>query len=154
MRSSTWSGASPRSAGIVLAAAVIGYAWWATGVPPFTVRAYVAVGAPTILLLVIGVLDSVIGAGGMAPSAPQQEPLHLRRSLPWVFLLLLAVGLEGAGLALGGHSGAVPTLSTVIDHALAGHAVRFMLFCGWLGAGWAPFLRAIRTAPPDQGRVA
>ena len=58
----------------------------------------------------------------------------------WIFIfpILLAVGLEAVGLALGGRSAGVPTLSTVIDHALGRHGVRFVLFLGWLAVGWAP----------------
>jgi hypothetical protein len=65
----------------------------------------------------------------------------LRSTFPWVVLLLLAVGLEVAGLALGGRSTEVPTLSTVIDHALGWHGVRLALFLGWLAVGWAPVAR-------------
>ncbi|MCQ4118126.1 hypothetical protein [Rhodococcus tibetensis] len=63
--------------------------------------------------------------------------------LPWLILLVLAVGLEGVGLALGGRSTSVPTLSTVIDYALAWHPVRFVLFCGWLAVGGAPVVRMV-----------
>jgi hypothetical protein len=42
----------------------------------------------------------------------------------------------------------------VVDYALAGHFVRFLLFCGWLAVGWAPFLRAARLARSQRGRGA
>jgi hypothetical protein len=57
----------------------------------------------------------------------------------------VAFALEVAGLALGGRSSAVPTLSTVVDHALAWHAVRFVLFLAWLALGWAPVVRQARV---------
>jgi hypothetical protein len=52
--------------------------------------------------------------------------------------------LEGLGLALGGRSKTVPTLSTVIDHALAWHALRLILFCGWLLIGSMPVIQIAR----------
>jgi hypothetical protein len=54
----------------------------------------------------------------------------VRWALPWLLVALAAAGLEGLGLALGGRSKTVPTLSTMIDHALAWHALRLILFCG------------------------
>ena len=44
-------------------------------------------------------------------------------------------GLEAVGLALGGRSADVPTLSTVVDHALGWHLTRLLLFVGWLLIG-------------------
>jgi hypothetical protein len=114
------------------------------GASPFTVRAYVAVGAPVILLVAAESVRPTIGGASVPHGFSQHQPLRLGRAFPWLVLILSAATLEAVGLALGGRSGDVPTLSTVIDHALARHLVRFVLFCGWLGAGWAPFLRALR----------
>jgi hypothetical protein len=47
------------------------------------------------------------------------------------------VGLEIVALARGGRSATVPTLSTVVDHALAWHLARLLLFAGWLLIGWS-----------------
>lgn len=125
-----------------IAVAVALYAWWATGVPPFTVRAYIAVGVPALLLVVVA-LATPASVGGKAISVRSLpgEDHEAQRTFPWVVLLVLAVSLEGLGLALGGRSRAVPTLSTVIDHALSHHVVRFVLFLAWLVAGWAPLWR-------------
>ena len=137
-----------RAAGVAGAAGSAAYAWWATGLQPFTTSAYVAVGLPVALLTVVaGVglpgsrVEAGAGAGagaGAAVDARGVGALQLRSTFPWVLLILLAVGLEAVGLALGGRSAGVPTLSTVIDHALGRHGVRFVLFLGWLAVGWAP----------------
>ena len=55
---------------------------------------------------------------------------------------MLGIGLEGVGLTLRVGSAEVPTLSTVVDHALVRHGHRFVLCCGWLAVGWVPALRA------------
>jgi hypothetical protein len=132
-----------RAAGVVGAAGVVAYAWWATGLQPFTTSAYVAVGLPVAGLAVVAVVGRPGSrfAGGAAVDARGVGRLQLRSTFPWVVLLLLAVGLEVAGLALGGRSAEVPTLSTVIDHALGWHGVRLALFLGWLAVGWAPVAR-------------
>ena len=136
--------------GIGLAAAF--YAWWATGVPPFTLRAYIAVGLPALILLVAAIIGPVPGrVEAISATLPGGEDTP-QRVFPWVILLVLAVSLEGLGLALGGRSQAIPTFSTVIDHALSQHVVRFILFCAWLAAGWAPLL-VIHTSPTDEKGV-
>lgn len=121
-----------------VAAAVFG--WWVTGLRPFTITAYLAVGLSVAPLLVLAV---VVRSPALDPSIEKPGPagFTLRSVFPWVILGALAVGLEGLGLGLGGRSAAVPTLSTVVDHALAWHGLRFALFCGWLAVGWVPALR-------------
>ncbi len=124
---------------------VAGYAYWATGVRPFTVSAYVAVGIP---VTVVGCV-AAFGWPARGPRPQGAEMAGLRWVLPWLLIALLAAGLEGLGLALGGRSTTVPTMSTVIDHGLAWHALRLALFCGWLLIGSAPLIRTIR----DHGSV-
>jgi hypothetical protein len=113
------------------------YAWWATGQPPFAARAYLAIAVPAAALAV-----AVVARGRRAADP---APISRRGALPWLLVLVAAAGLDGVGLALGGRSPDVPTLSTVVDHALRWHGVRFALFCGWLALGWWPVLRD-RTA--------
>ena len=110
------------------------YAWWATGTQPFTLIAYVAVGIPVILA-------GAVALGRPASRVTSPPPTldgGLWRAAPWIVILALAVGLECTALALGGRSPDVPTLSTVVDHALGRHALRFLLFWGWLAVGFAP----------------
>jgi hypothetical protein len=121
---------------------IAAYAWWATGLRSFTAGAYVAVGLPVAaLVLVVLVVRPDGSARTESRAGVEGSEIRLRTTFPWLLLLALAVGLEAGGLALGGRSTVVPTLSTVADHALAWHAVRFVLFCGWLAVGWAPVLR-------------
>ncbi len=157
VRAPSWRSPALRWSTVAAAAAL--YSWWATGVAPFTVRAYVAVGIPSVLLLAVGMMDFFCGPRegqdpGRRPGAePASTPdrLQLRRTFPWLLLVLAAVGLEAAGLALGGRSSTVPTLSTVVDHALAWHVVRFVLFCSWVAVGWSPLVRAAARAFPAPG---
>ncbi len=143
----------------VVVAIALAYAWWATGVPPFTTRAYLAVGIPAAALLALAAFAPSPGrapapSASPPPTAPgpsHEERPQRHRSLPWLILLLIAVGLEAAGLALGGRSGVVPTLSTVVDHALGWHTVRFVLFCGWLAAGVIPWRTALWSRPAGAG---
>lgn len=140
-----------RPAAVVGVAAVAAYGWWATGVPPFTARTYLAVGVPVALLAIVNLSVSPNRSAEIAPpGTPPPGGMQLRSTYPWLLLLVLAVGLEGAGLALGGRSAEVPTLSTVVDHTLGSHLVRFVLFCAWLGLGWAPVVRAL---PSGRGRT-
>jgi hypothetical protein len=142
-----------RTAGVAAAAGSAAYAWWATGLQPFTTSAYVAVGLPVALLTVlagVGLAGSRVETGAAA-DARGVGRLQLRTTFPWVLLLLLAVGLEAVGLLLGGRSADVPTLSTVVDHALGLHGVRFALFLGWLAVGWAPVARVVIDRPGRAG---
>ncbi len=134
------------AAGVVITAL---YAYWATGLEPFTGLAYIAVGVPVVLLAGVAVIDP------REDGTPRVGGMTLRSVLPWLVLLFVAAGLEGLGLALGGRSTTVPTLSTVIDHALAWHPVRFVLFCGWLAVGAGPVVRmyhrCVRPRSPAGG---
>ena len=134
-------------------AGVAVYAWWATGVPPFTLRAYIAVGVPALVLLLVATIGPATGRVTVTPATVSSWAHRPRRVFPWLILFMLAVALESVGLALGGRSQAVPTVSTVIDHALSQHVVRFILFCVWLAAGWTPLLRTMRMAPSERDGV-
>jgi hypothetical protein len=112
--------------------AASGYAWWVSGLRPFTMTCYVLVCLPTVLVACVVIARP---RGGAPPIKPRQ-------ALPWLLLLAIAVVLEGAGLALGGRSASVPTLSTVIDHALAWHALRMLLYLAWLAIA-VPLLRDV-----------
>jgi hypothetical protein len=135
-------------AAVVTAVVAAAYAWWATGVPPFGVRAYVAVGIPVLLVALALALPPIrdptrsrIAAAPVDTPAPIGNRSFWPSAYPWLILLALAAILEGIALALGGRSSAVPTLSTVVDHALGRHPVRFVLFCVWLGIGVIPSIR-------------
>lgn len=122
---------------------VAAYAYWATGLRPFTVPAYVAVGIPVAAVTAVVVAMDTPDRTGDRRLHPARD-VTLRRVMPWLLGALLALALEGVALALGGRSAAVPTLSTVVDHALAWHAVRLALFCAWLLIGSIPLISTLR----------
>ena len=55
-----------------------------------------------------------------------------------------AVALECVGLALGGHSARVPTLSDAVDRLLDWHVGRCALFCLWIAVAARPLQRRRR----------
>jgi hypothetical protein len=123
---------------VAIIAAAIAYSWWASGLHPFTATCYVAVGLPTAVVIWLVI----------ARPTDRTQPVTLRRALPWLVLVATGVVLEIAGLALGGRSANVPTLSTVIDHALPSHGVRFVLYLAWL----ATAASMVRTGPTASCR--
>jgi hypothetical protein len=103
------------------------YAWWATGEAPFHLAAYLAVALPVVIGLAGSLRGRVLEGAAPAP--------RVRDVAGWVVLALGALVLEAVGLALGGRSPRVPTLSTTVDHLLVTHVVRAALFVLWVGAG-------------------
>jgi hypothetical protein len=122
-----------------LATALAGYAWWASGVTPFTGLASLAVGMPVAAVSVAAAAD--LGRR-RATAPPRARGAGAGSRLPWIVLGVLGAGLELTALALGGRSHRVPTLSTVVDHALGTHPFRFVLFCGWLAVAVVPLARS------------
>ncbi len=114
------------------------YAWWATGRHPFTAIAYIAVALPVAIAIAVSVAVPARRHRVRAEHVVAARPP--RATLPWILFLIFALALEGLGLALGGRSVVVPTLSTTVDHALRWHGSRFVLFGVWLAVGWEIFL--------------
>ncbi|MGD0883192.1 MAG: hypothetical protein ABSB09_16635 [Acidimicrobiales bacterium] len=135
------------AAGAVLVAT--GYAWWATGRHPFTAVAYGAVALPVVI---------AVAASAAFPARRRGSAEHVvatrpqRATLPWILFLVGGLALEGLGLALGGRSTLVPTLSTTVDHAMRWHWSRFVLFEVWVAVGWGVFLHPL-TGPGRSGRA-
>jgi hypothetical protein len=133
-----------RAAGALFAVGALCYAWFATGVRSFTPSAYVFVAVPSLgALLLYGVL------GGFSPIRTEVTNYYRvraslvswQRAAPWLVAAVLALALESAGLALGGRSVDVPTLSTTVDHLVVDHGGRFVLFVLWLAVGANPLRR-------------
>ncbi len=121
------------------ALALAAYSWWATGLHPTTTIAYVAVGIPTVALATAAVV-----AGGSSTGDEPPPRLTAAAVAPWLVLAASIVAVQALALALGGRSHTVPTASTMIDHALRWHGVRFALFLAWLAVGWWPIARHSR----------
>lgn len=132
--SETWPGR------IVLSGAAAIYAWCASGARSFSLEADVVVAVPVAVLLALVLPERQSGPTSSSPG-PLWQPLSL---------LTLAAAAEVTALALGGHSRAVPSFSTVVDQALAWRAGRFALFSLWLVSGVVPACRRLgrtRRAP-------
>jgi len=131
---------------LTLSVAALAYAWWATGVKPFTAPAYVLIAVPSL-----AVLSTYVVLGGLSRRAGVARYYRERASgstfkgaAPWAALLVCALLLEAVGLALGGRSHTVATLSTVSDHLLVRHWSRWLLYDLWLAVGAGPLLRLSR----------
>ena len=116
---------------------------------PFTASAYVLVAVPTLAALAL-----YAGVGGFRPAREDITSYYRQRSSrrvgAWAVVFVLALTLECVGLALGGHSKSVPTLSTTLDHLLVNHWGRWALFVAWLGLGGRPIARLRRLVRGDQ----
>jgi hypothetical protein len=136
----------------VVIVATAAYAWWVTGLRPFTTASYVAVGLPGAALVLVMIVIRLEGSNRDKLSRGIEHfEIGLRTTFPWLILFAVTAGIEIWALVLGGRSTTVPTLSTVVDHAMAWHVVRFVLFCGWLAAGLgAMLLTVLRSRNGDD----
>ena len=131
-----------RRATITLVVAVA-YAWWATGVAPFTTLSYVLVAIPSLAMVV-----SYAVMGALSVHRVDVTQYYRRRAgavspssmTPWLVVLVGVVSLEAAALALGGRSPSVPSLSTTVDHLLVDHWGRCVLYVAWLAVGARPLM--------------
>jgi hypothetical protein len=118
-------------------------------VRPFTTSAYVAVALPALVALAL-----YAGAGAYRPGRVDITAHYRQRSShqlgPWIGLVVCALALECVGLALGGHSKSVPTLSATLDHLLVEHWGRWLLFLAWLWIGARAITRLHRLPRRDQ----
>jgi hypothetical protein len=107
---------------------VLAYAWWTTGLTPFSTLASVAVVGAGGAAMLAGRL--LLPARGPAPAVPR------RAALVWV---LLAVGVAGWQLAawLSTPRDEHPTLSSLANEALDPRPVRALALAAWLvAAAW------------------
>jgi hypothetical protein len=132
-----------RSADTTALACFLGYALWLSGLRTFTEAAYIAIAVPVVAILPLVVSPHPTHRGPTCDVSASDEGRDqaLSRVLPWLGLLAVALVLEGCGLALGGRSQSVPTVSDVVDHALAPHIVRFFAILLWAVAGLGTALR-------------
>jgi hypothetical protein len=137
---------------VIIGPVIVAYAWWVTGVAPFTSTSYVLVAVPWILAVVAYARE-----GYFVPRRSDVATYYRQRALgvtwsnttAWLVIGGVAVVLEFVGLALGGHSNRVPTLSGAADHLLVTHIARCALFCAWIAVATWPLIRLRRWR--DQG---
>ena len=134
----------------LVAVGVLAAAWAVTGVAPFTATAYVALFLAAVVVVLAGSKDPASRLGrrrtlrpraGPAPRRGPQGQLGIVPMLPWLLIAVAAAGLEAAGLALGGRSPRMATLSTAVDHLLAWHVTRWIAFLAWAWLGVAGIWR-------------
>ncbi len=118
----------------VAVAAASAYAWWVTGLRPFTATANIAVALAALAFVPFW----------FAPRRARPSPSA--RYTPVLVLLASAIGLEAVAMGLGGRSPTLPTLSTELDRTLFAHGSRFVVFWIWLGLG----VLAVRIQRPRQ----
>jgi len=127
--------------GVIAAATVSAYGWWATSLRPFTLPSLTAV-------LAAGALAAALGAGLIPREAP---PLRLRHPEVWLGLAA-AIGLwELVSFVQQPRSGH-PTLSSLTNTLFENHVARTIGLVLWLLLGaWL----ARRTIPsrPLPGRA-
>jgi hypothetical protein len=131
------------AAGVV----AIAYAWFATGVRPFSAGAYLYVAVPSFAAIALFVAAESRRRAERAATPRTIAALARPSTTPWWVIFTAAIALEIVGLALGGRSKTVPTLSTTVDHLLVTHAARWLLFAAWLAAAaWGLLQQTSRRA--------
>lgn len=122
----------------------IAYAWWATNVAPFTSLAYTLIAIPSLTMVGLSTSTGLFSrdqANLRSYYLGRTRRVSLSSVAPWWGVLICAVTLETVGLALGGHSRSVPTLSTTADRLLEQHWERAALYAVWLLVGALPLWR-------------
>jgi uncharacterized membrane protein len=133
-----------RVAYVIVIALVIVYAWLATGAKPFHALSYALISIPILIVVAVYVMVRTFydeRSGVSHYFRRRSLGLSSAHTTPWLVVLVGAIILEIVGLALGGRSKRVPTLSTEVDHLLTTHWLRCVLFLAWLAVGVAPLRR-------------
>ena len=110
-----------------VAVGTVAYAWWVTGLRPFSWPAYVAVGAAGMVVIVVGSRRRTV-------SRPDDEAVT--GAWLWGVLCALLAGWEVAAY-LQQPRADHPTLSYLADQVLDGHPARAAAFLVWLVVGSA-----------------
>ncbi len=119
------------------------YAWFAAGVHAFSALAYTFIAVPSFVALVLyGLLGGFSSERAVADYyRTRAADTSWANTAGWIGIAVLAAVLEIIGLALGGRSPTVPTLSTTVDHLLVEHWERCLLFVAWIAVGTNPLWR-------------
>jgi len=110
--------------GAAAVALAVGYAWVATGLRPFTLPSLVATLGGGLVAIVVGV------------RLPRRPASTRRAAAGWVWLALaMAIGLWELQSFVQHPRSQHPTLSSLTNSLLEGHASRMAAFVGWLAGG-------------------
>lgn len=107
---------------VTIAALATAFAWWATGLPPFS-------GTATVAVVGAGAVAMVAGARYLPPRV--RPRLRVADAAPWVVLFGALVLLQVSAY-LQHPRPEHPTLSYLINAALETHVARTTAFVGWL----------------------
>ena len=113
--------------------ALMAFGWWVTAQEPFSTSGTIGVlvaGAALILLARV--------QRSHAPSAPEQREGTDGQERLWVWGVVFGLILAWELITLFSQPrDAHPTISSITDPLQAEHAVRWLLFGGWLAIGWS-----------------
>jgi hypothetical protein len=129
----------------VMIAVAAAFGWWQTGLHPFSTDAYLSLIVPVMLAAFLAVKPwRQPAVGGRHAAVPGKS----HDMFPLLVIVGLGIGLETAGLILGGRSVDVPTLSTVFDRAMRWHTSRWLLATTWILVGFLPLVWRRRRFTP------
>jgi hypothetical protein len=123
-----------------VAIVAVGYSWFATGLRPFTIPIYVAVGIP--VLIVLGLFWRRSRLNGQ-PAEPQNRPHG------WGFAFWAGLTAALAAWELEAYVSSPrrdhPTLSSISDRLTSGHPSRALVFALWVCLGYGLFIRRVSS---------
>jgi hypothetical protein len=120
--------------GPLVGIAVLVYAWFSTGLRPFTVPIDVAVGVPILIVLAVSWRWSRLGA------LTRPEPRPARSGLVVWAVLVGALAVWELAAYVASPRQAHPTLSSISDNVTSGHPTRALVFAVWVVLGWILFV--------------
>lgn len=126
---------------VVSVVAAAAYSVWASGTPPFTIGADVAVAVPSALFAATLVVQrrwpSARPWRRIDPGRPATATAtDARSAAPWIVLAATLLGVELASYFHGGARSAYPTLSSGMDALFRWRAAKAVGWDAWLSTGW------------------
>src|SRR5215469_7779981 len=119
---------SRRARQLLIAAIVVGYAWFAGGSAPFTNRALISV-------LIPGAVLGAIAYGRPPQRVQAPESIDVTGFSYWIVALALLFEWEASSFRDGSPRWH-PSLTELINPILTPHSIKSAAFVVWLLAGW------------------